>query len=696
VNESSQFSLPFVLANRYRVTELIGAGHYAVVYAAHDRRLGRSCAIKFLRPDVMADDAQQRDRLRREAHALATLQHEAVVDVYDVQSDEHGAWIVMERIDGTSLEQAGPQEPETAASIVAAVAAAAHAAHEGGVLHRDIKPANILRSPDGSVHLADFGLAAIATAGPGGTLPGRPLGTPSFMSPEQAEGRIYQLTQATDVYSLGATLYCLLTGRPPFPLADDASVAATLMDVISATPVPPREWDAAIPVDLEAICLKCLARNPRERFATAADLQRALEQFLAGEPVPLSRRTSLKWLATAGFLGVGTAGGGALWWQRADAHAAAVRTSAGRPARKPDARQPESLSGTPSSAVFRTPLPDGEPGLVATLTGHTDFLNSLAFSPDGRTIASASGGDDDNSVRFWDVVTLQELYQCRKDDSLWVQDTEFSSDGEWLATARSFGRSPKVRLVDAASGELVRKFHGDASNEGVLSVDVSPDGNLIAGISVHLESRIVTLRVWKTADAGIVFEHRCGVDSGMMAAVRFLTDNQLLASTLEQEFGTRLFDIETQTEVRAYQDSRNHSRTILLSCDGAFFCIFRSKRIFIFQVADEHSTRSLSVGGWCSDIILTPDDRHVIAAGERQLTIWSLQNGQSVYELQSRTIRFSQLALSPDGRFLVSGGGGEWDSEANTFARDGDFSIYLWRLPAEVRPMDATDREQRT
>ncbi len=696
MNELGQFSLPFVLANRYRVTERIGAGRYAVVYAAHDRELGRSCAIKFLRPEVMADDALQRDRLRREAHALATLQHAAIVDVYDIQSDEHGAWIVMERIEGASLEQAGPQAPEDATRIVAAVAAAAHAAHEGGVLHRDIKPANILRSPDGSVHLADFGLAAISTAGPGGTLPGQPLGTPSFMSPEQAEGRIDQLTPATDVYSLGATLYCLLTGRPPFPLTDDASVAATLMEVISATPVPPREWDAAIPVDLEAICLKCLARLPRERFATAADLQRALEQFLAGEPVRLSRRTSLKWLATAGVLGMGTAGGGALWRHRADANTAAVTTSANHPARKPDARELELPSDAPVSAAARTPLPDGEPGLVATLTGHTDFLNSLAFSPEGHTIASSSGGEDDNTVRFWDVATQQELRQCPKDDSLWVLDIKFSRDGEWLATGRSFGRSPKVRLMDAASGELVRKFHGDATNEAVLSVCFSPDKSLIAGISAHLDSKRVMLRVWETADASIIFEHICGVAIGMMASVQFLSDTRLLASTFNNEFGTRLFDIKTQAEIRAYKESRNHSRTILLSSDSTFFCTFLSKRIHRFHVDDEHSNRSLSVGGWCSDIILTPDDRHVIAGGERQLSIWSLRNGQCVYELQSRTTRFSQLALSPDGRFLVSGGGGEWDSEANTVARDGDFSIYLWRLPAEVRPLDGAGPQQRT
>ena len=671
-------SLPLLLAERYYVTERIGAGRYAVVYAAHDRQLGRPCAIKFLRSEFLADDHLQRERLRREAHVLATLQHQAIVDVYDIKSDEHGAWIVMERIEGASLEQAGPQEPEAAARIVAAVAAAAHAAHEGGVLHRDIKPANILCSADGSVHLADFGLAAISTTGPGGTLPGQPLGTPSFMSPEQAEGRIDQLTPATDVYSLGATLYCLLTGRPPFPLTDDASVAATLAEVISATPVPPREWNAAIPVDLEAICLKCLARNCRERFSTAADLQRALEQFLAGEPVRLSRRTSLKWLATAGLLGVGTAGSGVFWWQRADAEAdASDRDSATQPAAAPTSRRA-------SNSPARTPIPDGEPGLVGKLDGHSAPVMALDMSPDGRTVVSC---DDAKTVRFWDVESKHELRQCDADDSIRIVDTVFNRDGTRLVLGRALGPPPKVRLIETATVRVIRQFPGTNPWDMVLNVDLSPDGTQISAMILNSKTRRVTARIWDVSSGASVFEMACGTTyATAMVAMQFLPNSSsVLISTGDAEFGTRLVDPATSTVVRTYDDSCNMTRTIAVSSDGHFFSVYARGRIRLFKTSDESPHFSFFAAG-CSDILLTPDDRHLIAALVDSLVIWHIDSGQVVFQLEAETARFDKLAVSPDGRFLLSGGGGTWNEQAKQVDGDGDYAVYIWRLPEGIWP----------
>lgn len=304
---------PFLLAGRYRVTTLLGAGRFAEVYRADDRKLGK-CAIKLLRREFVTGDSVQRERLQREARALAELtQHPAIVSVFDVQTDGDDAWIVMECIDGSSLEGCGPLDVIEAAQIVRTLADALAAAHARGIVHRDVKPANILRATDGSIRLADFGIAALALPGPTLTLAGTLLGTPSFMAPEQATGVATPPNAAIDIYSAGATLYALLTGRPPFPVGDDDSVEATINEVIHADVTSPRTLRPDIPSDLEAICLSCLARKPAERPRSAGELAELLDAFLAGRPVRIPRRRSLKWMA-ASSAGIAASIAGSVWW----------------------------------------------------------------------------------------------------------------------------------------------------------------------------------------------------------------------------------------------------------------------------------------------------------------------------------------------------------------------------------------------
>jgi tetratricopeptide (TPR) repeat protein len=275
----------------YELLEVIGAGGMGVVFRARQKGLDREVAVKMIRGgDLAAQDDLRRFRL--EAGACAQLDHPHIVPIYEVGEHQGYCYYVMKLIEGGSLEKRLHEfasDPRAAARLVASVARAVHHAHQRGLLHRDLKPSNILIDDDGRGHVADFGLVKRLGLQADVTQTGLIMGTPSYMAPEQAAGKRDAVTTATDVYGLGALLYTLLTGRPPFR---GESILETIEQVCLREPDPPTSISGRVDRDLQTICLTCLRKEPNRRYASAAALADDLERWDAGEPIaarPTSR-----------------------------------------------------------------------------------------------------------------------------------------------------------------------------------------------------------------------------------------------------------------------------------------------------------------------------------------------------------------------------------------------------------------------
>ena len=274
----------------YELLEEIARGGMGVVYKARQVKLKRVVAVKMILTGELAH-ATDVERFQSEARAAANLHHPNIVSIHEIGEHNGQHYFSMDYIAGESLNSRiarGPLPAREAATILAKVAQAVSFAHVAGVIHRDLKPANILLDSKNEPHVTDFGLAKRVEGEPGAsatgglTQTGQVLGTPSYMPPEQAAGKTKEIGPRADVYSLGAVLYCALTGRPPFQAA---STLDTLLQVIDQDPVAPRSLNASVPLDLETICLKCLEKNPARRYASAQELADELQRFLDGQPI---------------------------------------------------------------------------------------------------------------------------------------------------------------------------------------------------------------------------------------------------------------------------------------------------------------------------------------------------------------------------------------------------------------------------
>ena len=268
----------------YEVLGVLGRGGIGIIYRVHHLKLDRDTALKMLLSGEFAAPVEV-VRFMREAQAVAALKHPNIVQIYDVGEVDGRPYFTMELVDGGSLADkiAGtPQNARRAAELVATLAGAVRVAHQAEIIHRDLKPGNVLLTADGTPKISDFGLARHFDGDGGLTLDGVRVGTPSYMSPEQVSGKSGAVGPAADIYALGAILYEMLTGRPPFRAA---TATETQRQAIEEEPATPSRLNTKVPRDLETICLKCLHKDPGRRYSTAAALAEDLRRFLKGEPI---------------------------------------------------------------------------------------------------------------------------------------------------------------------------------------------------------------------------------------------------------------------------------------------------------------------------------------------------------------------------------------------------------------------------
>ena len=307
----------------YELLEQIGRGGQGVVFRARQKSLNRTVALKVISLGQWASKAHLK-RFRLEAEAAARLEHPGIVPIHEVGERDGSCYFSMKFIEGGQLDEVVRREPmpiRRAVELIAKVARTVHYAHEHGILHRDMKPGNILLDAKGEPHLTDFGLARLVETESSVTHTLDVLGTPSYMAPEQAVGNNTPVTGATDVYGLGAVLYQLLTGQPPFA---GGTTYETIKLLLDTEPRQPRLLNPKIDRDLSTICLKCLEKDPKRRYSSALALAEDLERWLKHEPI-LARHTGIfargrKWVrrnpTSALLSSISDRTGGSRWLDR--------------------------------------------------------------------------------------------------------------------------------------------------------------------------------------------------------------------------------------------------------------------------------------------------------------------------------------------------------------------------------------------
>jgi hypothetical protein len=530
----------------YEILGELGRGGMGVVYKAKQVALNRVVALKMILAGGHAG-AELRRRFLAEAQAVAKLKHPHIVQVFDLGEHQGHPYFALEFVAGGSLDKqlAGtPLPPQDAAMLVATLADAMAHAHAAGIVHRDLKPANVLVEAGWAVKVMDFGLAKTLDTDSGQTKSGSIMGTPSYMAPEQAQGR-KDVGPPADVYALGAILYECLTGRPPFKAATPLD---TVLQVLDQEPVPPTQLQPQTPRDLETIALKCLAKEPGRRYGSAQALADDLRRYLAGEPIRARPASVLersgKWVrrnravtaAAAGIAAALTLGLGLALWQgwRADAEAERAGGEAER------ARTAE-LTAQGQAAALAVEKARAERQLArAEWLVYQNRLGEVGrYLEEGRREAAYDRLTDCNgALRGWEFHRLWTQLQgdclILRDPTAWLLAVAFSPDGTRLATAGSDGAA---RLWDAHAGTLLANLQGHTG--AVWKVAFSPDGARLATAGSDGVARLWDARIG--APLGELRGHR-----GKVEAVAFSPDGTRLATAGEDQTA-RLWDAHRAT-----------------------------------------------------------------------------------------------------------------------------------------------------
>ncbi|HUF64031.1 MAG TPA: serine/threonine-protein kinase [Verrucomicrobiales bacterium] len=685
----------------------LARGGMGVVYRARQRSTSRVVALKLIRLGEMAGEDEVR-RFQTEAETAATLDHPHIVPIYEVGEAEGQPFFTMRLLEGGTLaehlERARREEgvpgPEEAAALLAKVARAVHYAHQRGVLHRDIKPGNILLDEVGEPYVTDFGLAKRVDASFDLTLSGAALGSPSYMAPEQAAGRSREITTAADVYGLGAILYELLTGRPPF----QASTAlATMRQVLEIPPVRPSKIYPRVDRDLETICLQCLEKDPARRYPSAEALAEDVERWQRGEPIrarPVSPwERSLKWarrnpawaafgflaaIAPAVIIGVLLAGNARVRLQRedtvrnlyaADLYMAQDALDEGNVAmarRALDAHRPRGSEPDLRGFEWRYLWKLSRSEAAAVLKGHTARVTCLAFSRAGTFLAT---GSHDQTLRLWDVESGSVRAEIRPEFGL-IESVAFGPDAPLLALGNTDGR---VGLWDLETSRMLWKFQCPLSLPriffvpGTDRVAVHAWGEKFPGApTLDGHRHFVRFYDWRAGKWAGEWEM-----TGDLEAVS--ADGRITAVTaLDSKGRAGLMDwVELRdTATGALRLTLPVTASFLvLSPDGERVAAAAYHRQEI-QLSGQSAMPQIGLlgghTGRVNGLAFSPRGVLLASAGaDHTVRIWDVTGGQETRRLVGHEGGVWGVAFSPNGGLLASGG------------EDG--RVRLWKLEAALR-----------
>lgn len=667
----------------YELLEPVARGGMGLVYKARQRSLNRVVAVKMIAGGALADPTA-RLRLRQEGEAAAALRHPNIVAIHEIGEHAGQPFISMDFVAGPTLAQLarpGPLPAARAARIVRTLAGAVQYAHERGIIHRDLKPSNVLLDEDGEPRITDFGLARQLDSQVELTLTGQVLGSPNFLSPEQASGRRENVGVASDVYGLGAILYFLLAARPPF-VAE--TVEAALAQVQGADPVSPRLLNGSVPRDLETIVLQCLEKEPARRYPSARRLAEELGRFLRDEPIlarPANRAhktwrwcrrkpvlASLAAVTALLVLGVSIGAPLAAWRiererQRAESNARAAGRLAATERENlyaadmlltQQALETGNLSHAlellerhrPASKVAAADDPRGwewrhywqqTRGDERFTLGRADHsVLTMAYAPDGRSLVT---GSQSGEVLRWDLD--RRMIGARARHTERVDALAFSPDGQELATGGSDG---VVKLLALAGLELQREIRSAAGSRALV---FTASGEQLFGVGVSQWARwsLGTGGELERGNATSFARATISPDTGLMAWPQANGEVWVLGTSAGSEI--KRFGGHTGF-VLPVVFSRDGKRVASGGFDGVAQVYDLAAGKVVARLAGHH--------GVVSALAFTPDGRTLATASyDGAIKLWDTSNWQERVTLRGHLHPIWALAISPDGEQVATG-----------------------------------------